>query len=56
VRAAYKDTLIITNGFSCREQILQATGRESLNMAEVVAMALDQGRAGETILATSDAS
>ena len=37
VRAARKDTLIIADGFSCREQIAQATGRQPLHLAEVLA-------------------
>jgi Fe-S oxidoreductase len=40
VRAAAADTLIIANGFSCREQIAQATGREALHLADVLAMDL----------------
>ena len=39
VREAADDTLIIANGFSCREQIEQATGREPLHLAEVLKMA-----------------
>ena len=42
VRAASADTLIITNGFSCRQQIAQCTGREALDLAQVLAMALRQ--------------
>lgn len=42
VRAADPDTLIITNGFSCRQQIAQCTGREALDVAQVLAMALAQ--------------
>lgn len=56
VRAADPDTLLITNGFSCREQILQATGRKSFNMAEVIAMALARGGISEQILASSEQS
>jgi Fe-S oxidoreductase len=41
VRAAAEDTLIIADGFSCREQIAQATGRHALHLAEVVAASLD---------------
>jgi Fe-S oxidoreductase/FAD/FMN-containing dehydrogenase len=37
VRAAGPDTLIVTNGFSCREQIAQNTGRRALHLAEVLA-------------------
>jgi Fe-S oxidoreductase len=42
IRAADLNTLLITNGFSCREQIRQATGRRSFNITEVVAMAFAQ--------------
>ncbi len=34
------DSLIIANGFSCREQIAQCTDREALHLAEVIQMAL----------------
>jgi Fe-S oxidoreductase len=37
VRKASADTLIIANGFSCREQIEQCTGRETLHIAELLA-------------------
>lgn len=40
VRDAGSDSLIITDGFSCREQIAQATGRESVHLAQVLRMAL----------------
>ncbi|OGB26117.1 MAG: dimethylmenaquinone methyltransferase [Burkholderiales bacterium RIFCSPLOWO2_02_FULL_57_36] len=46
VRAAADDTLIIADGFSCREQILQTTGREALHLAQVLQMALRQDSAG----------
>jgi FAD/FMN-containing dehydrogenase/Fe-S oxidoreductase len=36
VRAADPDTLIIADGFSCREQIVQATGRQPLHLAQVL--------------------
>ncbi len=41
VREADKDTLIIADGFSCREQIAQLTDRNALHMAQVLQMALD---------------
>jgi FAD/FMN-containing dehydrogenase/Fe-S oxidoreductase len=41
VRQAPEDTLIIANGFSCREQITQATGRPTLHLAEVLRMAME---------------
>jgi FAD/FMN-containing dehydrogenase/Fe-S oxidoreductase len=40
VRNALKDTLIISDGFSCREQIAQTTDRRALHVAEVLQMAL----------------
>jgi Fe-S oxidoreductase len=40
VRETTDDTLIITNGFSCREQIAQTTGRRALHLAEVLRMAM----------------
>jgi Fe-S oxidoreductase len=40
VRAAAGDTLLIADGFSCREQIAQATGRRALHLAQVLQMAL----------------
>jgi FAD/FMN-containing dehydrogenase/Fe-S oxidoreductase len=40
VRQAAPDTLIIADGFSCREQIAQCTDRHSLHLAEVIAAAL----------------
>ncbi len=40
VRNASSDTLILSDGFSCREQIYQGTGRKALHLAEVMQMAL----------------
>jgi FAD/FMN-containing dehydrogenase/Fe-S oxidoreductase len=40
VRAAEPDTTIVSDGFSCREQILQATGRRAMHIAEVLQQAL----------------
>jgi Fe-S oxidoreductase len=40
VRAAGPETFIVTNGFSCREQIAQSTGRRVWHMAEVLAHGL----------------
>ncbi len=42
VRAADEGTLIITDGFSCREQIAQTTGRKGIHVAEVIQMALHE--------------
>ena len=41
VRKAPSDWLIIADGFSCREQIAQGTGRHALHLAEVLQIALD---------------
>ncbi len=46
VRDADDETLIIADGFSCREQIAQDTDRRALHMAEVIKMAMDQGPDG----------
>ena len=40
VRNAPDDWLIIADGFSCREQIQQCTGRSSMHLADVIQMAL----------------
>jgi FAD/FMN-containing dehydrogenase/Fe-S oxidoreductase len=42
VRKAGRDTLIITDGFSCREQIMHGTPRHALHLAEVMQMAFRQ--------------
>jgi Fe-S oxidoreductase len=40
VRAAPPETLVVTSGFSCRQQIAHATERKALHVAEVVQLAL----------------
>jgi Fe-S oxidoreductase len=40
VRDAGDETLVITDGFSCREQIAQTTERRGLHLAQVLQMAL----------------
>ena len=45
-RKIAKDTLVITDGFSCREQISQTTDRNGLHLAQVIKMALDEGASG----------
>jgi FAD/FMN-containing dehydrogenase/Fe-S oxidoreductase len=42
VKKAPPDSLIIADGFSCREQIAQCTDRRALHLAEVIQMALRQ--------------
>ena len=43
VRRADAGTLIIADGFSCREQILQATGRRAMHLAQVIQLASRYG-------------
>ena len=40
VRQAEADTVVLTDGFSCREQICQGTGRQAVHLAEFLQMAL----------------
>ena len=40
VRQAEASSLVVADGFSCREQIAQLTGREALHTAEVLSLAL----------------
>ena len=40
VRQAAPDTLIVSDGFSCREQIHQATGRRAIHLAEAMQLAI----------------
>ena len=44
VREAGKETLIISDGFSCREQIAQASDRRALHLAQVIQMAMREGQ------------
>jgi FAD/FMN-containing dehydrogenase/Fe-S oxidoreductase len=46
VRQASHETLIVADGFSCREQIEQSTDRMALHTAQVLQMALKQGPEG----------
>ena len=46
VRSAAKDTLIIADGFSCREQIRQVSKRQALHTAQVLQMAINEGPRG----------
>jgi Fe-S oxidoreductase len=42
VRASDPNAIIMANGFSCHEQIKQGAGRESLHLAQVIAVAITQ--------------
>jgi len=48
VREAANDVLIVANGFSCREQISQTTGRQALHPAQVLKMAIDDRGSAQT--------
>ena len=44
VRQAETNTLVVSDGFSCREQIAQLTGRRAFHLAEVLQLASNQSR------------
>jgi FAD/FMN-containing dehydrogenase/Fe-S oxidoreductase len=44
VRKASPQTLIVADGFSCQEQIVQATGRRAMHISEAIWFALQQSR------------
>jgi hypothetical protein len=45
MRSVPKDTLIIADGFSCREQIAQTTERHGLHLSQVIRLAMHEGSA-----------
>jgi FAD/FMN-containing dehydrogenase/Fe-S oxidoreductase len=48
VRETKSDALIVSNGFSCREQVAQTTDRQVLHLADVVWLAMQHGP-GDTL-------
>ncbi|HEY1240345.1 MAG TPA: FAD-linked oxidase C-terminal domain-containing protein [Bryobacteraceae bacterium] len=54
VRSAGPDTLILTDGFSCREQIRQTTERRAIHFAQVLQMAIHERPSGPTDLADAE--
>ncbi|WP_338875115.1 FAD-binding and (Fe-S)-binding domain-containing protein [Spirosoma sp. SC4-14] len=48
VREAGDDTLVIADGFSCREQIEQGTDRQGMHLAQVMQMALREQNGAKT--------
>ena len=42
IRSAPAESLIIADGFSCREQIEQCTGRKTMHLAEAIQLALEK--------------
>jgi Fe-S oxidoreductase len=58
VRKAGAETLIVTDGYSCREQIRQGANREALHLAQVIQSAIRQAQgagAAEAMERESDA-
>jgi FAD/FMN-containing dehydrogenase/Fe-S oxidoreductase len=54
VRRAAPDTLVVADGFSCREQIVQGAGRPAMHLAEILKMALERGNSSEQASRTPD--
>jgi FAD/FMN-containing dehydrogenase/Fe-S oxidoreductase len=48
VRQTPAEALIVSDGFSCREQILQATGRQAIHLAEAVQLAMGRRETPDT--------
>ena len=48
VRDADENTVIITDGFSCREQIEQQTQRKGMHLAQVIQMGLHEQQGEKT--------
>ena len=42
VRTTPAEALIVSDGFSCREQIFQATGRRAFHLEEIIQTAMRQ--------------
>jgi Fe-S oxidoreductase len=45
LRGCGSDTTVVTNGFSCREQIAQLGDRQAVHIVEVMAEAIDRSEA-----------
>ena len=46
VRNAPSETIVVTNGFSCREQIQHGAGRQPVHIAQLARQALGQATGG----------
>jgi FAD/FMN-containing dehydrogenase/Fe-S oxidoreductase len=55
VRGAAPDTLIVADGFSCREQIAQGSGRRALHLAQLLQAALRHQRQAGSLAAAAGA-
>jgi len=53
VRQASSETLIVADGFSCQEQIEQATGRRAMHLAQAIQLALHREKARAASLTTA---
>ncbi|SDS48680.1 FAD/FMN-containing dehydrogenase [Halopseudomonas xinjiangensis] len=53
LRSKADDEMVITNGFSCREQIAHTTGQRAWHMAEVLDLALAEGERNFEVLAST---
>lgn len=56
VRQASSETLIVADGFSCQEQIEQATGRRAMHLAQVMQLALHRQRENAAVATTLGAA
>jgi Fe-S oxidoreductase len=56
VRESSPDTLVVADGFSCREQIAHATGRRALHLAEVLQLAPREEASGRTLRRESESA
>ena len=54
LRSLPSDSLIIADGFSCREQIRQLTGRRPLHLADLLSLAIGTEKRG--VRSTSSAA
>jgi FAD/FMN-containing dehydrogenase/Fe-S oxidoreductase len=54
VRKAPVSTIIVADGFSCKEQIAQETNRHALHLAEVLRLALDNGQNSPPVMYPED--
>ena len=50
VRKAGLSTIVLADGFSCKEQIAQETNRHALHLAEVLNMGLQDGNGSQDVM------
>ena len=54
VRKAPVSTIVVADGFSCKEQIAQGTNRHALHLAEVLKLGLDAGQEQPPVMYPED--